>query len=95
MIRGESFNYAVLDNRWLWGHMLLGALGGKFLTLLPFPWLNPLIIVALVFVTGLAWEIGEWFVQDIEKTYGTRRRFVLDALGDIVGEVLMALLVVI
>ncbi|MBI1924539.1 hypothetical protein HYR99_09840 [Candidatus Poribacteria bacterium] len=86
----EIITYAILDNRWLWGHILLGGLGARLLQI----WFKPSFIVGIVFLAGLIWEIGEYLLEDLERIYGTRKRFYLDALGDLIGEVSMAIIVI-
>ena len=86
------FDYAFLNNNWLWFHILSGGLIAGFLDtelLLP-GWGSVFIVLCL----AIAWEMFENWTGDIERTYGTRARFYMDASGDIVGAVLNAWLVI-
>lgn len=85
------FKYAIYENKWLWFHVMAGG------------FLSRLIIhffhsgqLAVDIVLGLAvvWEILEYFKDDVEKNYGNKKHFFLDALGDIAGAVAMAIIVV-
>lgn len=84
------FREAIMKNRWLWVHIIGGALVAKFFQ---YVYANQVILL-IVLAGAIMWEILEFFISDVEKIYGSKRRFFLDALGDVFGAVLMALIVI-
>jgi len=78
-----------MRNTWLWVHIL----GGGFFAKVFLIWLQPQLAVTAVFGVAVAWEIGEYIFKDVEKTYGSKKRFYKDALQDIAGAVIMAIIV--
>ncbi|EHO40370.1 hypothetical protein Calab_0731 [Caldithrix abyssi DSM 13497] len=86
------FKYAVYRNKWLWFHILGGGILAK-LALAIFK--NGQIAVDIVLLSAILWEIFEYFKDDVEKIYGSKKRFFLDALGDIAGALIMATIMVI
>ncbi|NOY60446.1 MAG: hypothetical protein GXO75_16160 [Calditrichaeota bacterium] len=85
------FKYAFLQNRWLWFHILAGGALAK----ISLQYLLARDAVAVVVALAIFWEIMESLRPDIEKIYGSYLRFFYDAVGDIVGAVAMALIVII
>ena len=82
--------YAFLENRWVWFHILAGALLAKII-LMGMPDYKA---VFYVFLAALGWEFIEFAITDIERNYGNEKRFFLDAVGDVLGAVMAALIVV-
>jgi len=74
--------YAFIDNKWLWFHMLSGAI------------LAHIIPLWAIFALAIAWEVFEYLTSDVKKIYGSFSRFFLDAFGDVFGAVFMAVLVI-
>lgn len=82
--------YMFLRNTWLWVHILAGGILVKILS----HWFSAGVSVALLIVLAIAWEALEFITTKVENIYGTKQRFFLDALGDILGAVAMAAIVV-
>ena len=82
--------HGFLHNQWLWFHIL----GAGVLFRVASIWLTNQ--QAFIAVAGIAvsWEIYEYFSSDIEKIYGNKKRFYLDAFGDIAGAILIMLIMV-
>jgi hypothetical protein len=82
----------LLDNRWLWFHMLGGAAAARLLMLWGIWTKTDIVIIVLI---GALWfEFIQLVYQDIKKEYGSLLRFLFDAAGDIIGAVAMAGIVV-
>lgn len=80
---------AFTENKWLWVHIL----GGGFFAKIFLTRYEPQQAVLLVLGVALLWEVGEFILSDVERIYGSRKRFYLDAIGDIIGALTMALVV--
>ena len=78
-----------MKNTWLWFHIL----GGGILAKIALIWLVPQLAVTAVLVIAILWEIYEYIADDVEKIYGSKKCFYKDALQDIAGAVLMAIVV--
>ncbi len=82
--------YAFLENRWVWFHILAGAfLARCFLTLVQTDQ-----VVGYVFLAAVTWELLEVALTNVEARYGSLKRFFLDAVGDVMGAVIAAVIVV-
>jgi len=86
------FKYAIYNNRWLWFHILGGAILAK--VLLFFFHMQGQLTFEIVLSVAVAWEIWEFAYSDVEKIYGSVKIFILDALGDIAGATLAALIII-
>lgn len=81
-------------NQWLFFHMLGGAVIAKVCVALG---LVDQTIFTVVLLLAVGWEFLEYFSQSpekIKKTYGSFSRYFQDALGDVFGAVVMALIIV-
>lgn len=88
------FDWMTFGNRWFWFHSMGGAVGAKLFILVLSPWSA----FALVAIVALVWEMFEYFIDvgcNPDYVYGSRERWFYDSLGDVLGAVLMALVVVI
>jgi hypothetical protein len=89
----EWFNMMTLKNRMLWGHILGGGLLCKMGLWIHIPkwWM-----ILIVFILACLWEVIEWMAYNgkIKNVYGSYKRWILDCLGDILGAVCCALLIV-
>jgi len=86
----EFFSYGIMTNVWLWFHMLFGGLFAFFCKKTEVDcWLS---LIALLGITIL-WEVFEYFSDDVEQIYGSFKNFMYDAIGDIGGAVLIAILI--
>jgi len=77
----KFINLAFVQNRWLWFHMLAGGI------------LAHIIPLWTILLLAIGWEVFEYFISDVEKIYGSKRRFFIDAFGDIVGALIVAIIV--
>lgn len=78
-------------NRWLWVHILGGGCFGYLFN----QFFTAQISVSCVIGVAFLWEVFEYIKDDVEKIYGSKKRFYLDAIQDIAGAVVMAIIVVI
>ena len=76
-------------NTHLWAHIL----GGGFFCKVFLYFMQPQLSVTGVLILAILWEIGEYIFDDVEETYGSLKRFLLDAIQDIAGAVIMAIIV--
>ena len=81
-----SFN----KNVWLWFHILFGGIGAKVFSL----FLQPNQAVGLVFLVAVLWEVFEYVKDDVESIYGSKKAFFVDAIQDVAGALIMAIVVV-
>ena len=79
-----------MKNTWLWFHIL----GGGVLTKIFLIWFTGQVTVLLVLAIAVLWEVFEFIKDDVNKIYGSRKRFYLDAIQDIAGAVIMGLVIV-
>ena len=79
-----------MNNTWLWFHIL----GGGILAKIALIWLQPQLAVITVLGIAILWEVFEYIKDDVEKIYGSKKRFYKDALQDIFGALIMAIVVV-
>jgi hypothetical protein len=77
-------------NTWVWFHILAGAVGAKVLNV----WLSDAAVVYGILVSAIAWEVFEFKSDNISKIYGSTERWFYDSLGDVLGAVVAALIVV-
>ena len=90
----KLLNWGFKYNVWAWFHIMAGAVGAK-LALLFFDRWESLIVVS---VCAVGWEFVEFVidggVDGMIRIYGSLERWIYDCLGDIIGAILMALVVV-
>jgi hypothetical protein len=79
-----------MRNTWLWFHILGGGIAAKVFNLFMTEQLSVLAVLA----GAIIWEIYEYLSDDVEKIYGSKKRFYLDAIQDIAGAVIMAIIVI-
>ena len=89
----EWMNNMFNRNQWLWFHIFAGGIAAKILSYLQI--VNAIEIIAFIFVAAVTWEFIEFFTSPIVFIYGSYKRFVQDSLGDIIGAVFCAILVLI
>lgn len=86
----EILRKMFIDNKYLWVHMLGGAVGAKIFNII----FSDNIVLMIVFLIALGWEALELIRDDVKAIYGSLKNFLLDALGDIIGACFMAWLIV-
>lgn len=87
----KIFKDMIYNNKWLWFHVLGGGILSKILMVV---FKEPQVAVTLVLITAVIWEIYEYIRSDVRKIYGSKKRFFADSLGDILGAVIMAIIIV-
>jgi hypothetical protein len=50
--------------------------------------------IASVFVLAVVWEVYEYLKDDVSAIYGSKKAFFVDAVQDVFGALLMAIVVV-
>jgi hypothetical protein len=84
-------NKALLENRWLWFHILAGGMAAKLIHL----WFDEYFTFGVVLAAAIGWEVYEGLTSDLSAIYGSDENFVYDAVGDIFGAVIMCLIVIV
>ena len=74
-----------VGNRWLWFHILSGGFIAKVAPMILQNY-SPFAIVAIM---AVFWEIIELYWEGW-RTYGSVKNWIADSLGDILGALLMA-----
>ncbi len=82
----KFFRYAILQNRWLWSHVLLGLIAVKLLN----PILSGTTLLLIILTAALLWEVGEFLFTDVKGIYGGVSFFLMDAVGDVLGALITA-----
>ncbi len=82
----KFFRYAVLQNRWLWAHVMLGLIAAKLLT----PAFVGGQLLLIILTAALLWEVGEFLFTDVKEIYGGVGFFLMDATGDVLGALVTA-----
>ena len=90
----KLFNWGFMGNCWVWFHMLGGA---SYANLVQRAFTKVQTLLSLLAIT-IAWEIVE-FVSGGGSTgmiaiYGTLERWAFDSIGDIIGAMCIALMVI-
>ncbi|GAB4375307.1 MAG: hypothetical protein Kow0042_20610 [Calditrichia bacterium] len=83
--------YSIIQNRWLWVHIVAGGVLAKILL----NWFPPLIAILIVVLLAMSWELLEFSISDIQEQYGSKERFWWDAFGDVLGSAVMGAIVLI
>jgi hypothetical protein len=84
--------FSVNRNVWLWFHILGGGVGAKFFhTAMK---MTEQQAIASVFVLAVVWEVYEYLKDDVSAIYGSKKAFFVDAVQDVFGALLMAIVVV-
>jgi len=81
----------IIRNSYLWFHILGGVYLCKFFLKIG---LAPQLALLCVLGVAIAWEVLEYYKDDVEKVYGSKKRFYKDALQDIGGALIAAIGVV-
>jgi hypothetical protein len=85
--------WGLCGNRWVWFHIL----GGGVLARIFLIWMTPLQSVVWVAIIAVLWEAFEFFIEthgNPAGVYGSLDRWAWDTVGDILGSVACAVLVV-
>ena len=87
----EFLKEMTVRNRWLWFHILAGGTLAKFFIIFDTSF-NAILGVAVI---AIMWEAFEALIlKDINNYSGGTMGWFADSLGDVLGAVLMALVVV-
>lgn len=82
------FRYAFLSNTWLWFHILGAAVLFRLFVLID--GIGKTDAVILVLTVAVVWEIIELKTSNVEKIYGSVKQWTIDAIGDLLGALLIA-----
>ena len=89
----------MIRNTWLWFHILGGGILAKlfmaFFGRIAKKYDRRHLAVIAVFLFAVAWEIFEYTFFGLGAYGGDLKRFIIDALQDIAGAVIMAIVVAI
>lgn len=77
----KFYEWGFRDNKYVWFHILAGGFGTALFGIWP------------MLILAVGWEMIEYKKDDIMKIYGSKERWMYDALGDVVGAILCGLLV--
>lgn len=90
----KFFKWGVFGNTYLWFHIIAGAVGAKIALIYFDRWESLL----AVFIMAFSWEIVEFIIDGgvagMIKIYGSLERWAYDCLGDIIGAMIVAFVVV-
>jgi hypothetical protein len=83
-------DWSIFGNKYFWFHSMGGAVGAKLFLLMG---LDRSQAFGLVVFIALMWEVLEYFIETAghpDYIYGSHERWLYDSLGDIVGAIFMA-----
>jgi cobalamin synthase len=81
----KLYESAIYNNHWLWSHILLGGLLAKILN----HWISwQGYIIGIVIAVAVVFEIFQWLLGPRSK-----KNF-MDAIGDVMGALIMAAIVI-
>lgn len=86
----EFFRHGVLTNVWLWFHMLFGGIFAYFCKIANMDCYTSLLSLLLL---AILWEVYEYISDNVENVYGGIERFLYDSIGDVIGAMIIAALV--
>jgi hypothetical protein len=89
----KLFMWGFMQNAWAWFHILFGGLGARLFSY----FMDDTNALLLLFAVAVLWEVIEFLAgggkQGMIDVYGTLERWFYDSLGDVIGAVLMAIIV--
>jgi len=91
--KSKLIDWGFCSNQWVWFHILGGGLIARFLIV----WLNQYQTIMTVLAIALLWEVIEYVFETRGKPaiiYGSVERWAWDTVGDILGSVACAALVI-
>lgn len=80
-----------VNNSWLWLHILGAGIVARLLLCFR---IDKRIIITLVAAGAIIWEIAETLTGDMAAVYGTYSRWIADSIGDILGALICAIIVI-
>ncbi|MBT4147481.1 MAG: hypothetical protein HOE45_11525 [Gammaproteobacteria bacterium] len=90
----KFFKWGLFGNTWAWFHIAGGAVGAKIAQC----FLDEANTLLVMFGLVILWEVFEFIldggIEGMKKIYGSLERWFYDSLGDVVGAMLMAIVVV-
>ena len=94
LLQCKLIKWGLNGNTWVWFHILGGGVLARFLML--FGWSDVKIMVTVT-VVALLWEVFEYFIEtkgDPAQVYGSVDRWFWDSVGDVLGTIFCAFLIV-
>lgn len=95
-VKSEFIQHAFCLNRYVWFHMIAGGLIAKIEPLYGMTFIEGVSLVALL---AIFWEVLEFIfeskfsLENAAKTYGSVKYYAYDTIGDILGAVIIAMIV--
>ena len=92
LLRFSLVKYGFCQNSWVWFHILGGGVLARILSI----WLPSDLSLIIVIGVALLWEGIEFVFEtkgDPTTVYGSWGRWMWDSLGDIMGTIICALLI--
>mgnify|MGYP006433799215 CR=1 FL=1 len=91
----KFLDWGLNGNVWIWFHMLFGGIGARIGEYIG---LENIYTIITIFLLAIIWEVIE-FIWDggkegMIKIYGSLEHWFYDSLGDVVGAMWIALLVI-
>ncbi len=87
-------DWGLNGNVWIWFHMLGGAVGAR----IGIEFFSATRVLIAILILTLLWEVFEFIFdggfEGMIKIYGSLERWKYDSIGDIIGAMVMAMLVV-
>lgn len=89
----KFIEWGLCDNVWIWFHLCAGAFGAN----LSQRFMSAPMGLLTILLLAVGWEVVEFFldggVSGMIEIYGSIERWLYDSLGDVVGAVVVASLV--
>ena len=90
----KFLKWGLNGNVWIWFHMLFGGIGAR----IGIEFFSGYVTAFIILMLALIWEVVEYYIdgkaQGMIKIYGSIERWFYDSLGDVVGAMWIALLVI-
>ena len=90
------FKQAIFNNQWLFFHLFAAAIGAKiglwFFRKILKRYNEKQLTVIIILILAIGWEVLEYSLGI--QAYSNFKHFFLDACGDVIGAVIMAIIVV-
>jgi len=90
MDRRGFLTIAFIDNKWLWAHLVAAAILSRYLD----TQMDKGHVLIVVLFLSVLWEVIESMSGKIEEKDGTRKAFFVDGVGDVLGALFMASIVI-
>ena len=89
----KFLEYGLNGNVWIWFHIMAGGFFAKIALI----WFDKTETMVIILVSAILWEVIEYYwdgkAEGMVDIYGSIERWFYDSLGDVIGAVLMAIIV--